>query len=110
MHKYMHESGDYDESKRNEILAMADNLETKINEVSMSDKVKEEVKEYIANVRKVLNQDTLESVEKDIVAINSILKNYKIEYSGEGNKVIYQSPEPEYYVSDGSTVKLMLGD
>ena len=36
-----------DESKRNEILAMADNLETKINEVSMSDKVKEEVKEYI---------------------------------------------------------------
>ena len=36
--------------------------------------------------------------------------DYKIEYSGEGNKVIYQSPEPEYYVSDGSTVKLMLGD
>lgn len=76
-----------DESKRNEILAMADNLETKINEVSMSDKVKEEVKEYIANVRKVLNQDTLESVEKDIVAINSILKNYKKEFVEDADSV-----------------------
>lgn len=47
---------------------------------------------------------------KTIKEANNILKDYKIEYSGEGNKVIYQSPEPEYYVSDGSTVKLMLGD
>ena len=49
-------------------------------------------------------------IGKTIKEANSILKNYKIEYSGEGNKVIYQSPEPEYYVSDGSTVKLMLGN
>lgn len=49
-------------------------------------------------------------IGKTIKEANNILKNYKIEYSGEGNKVIYQSPEPEYYVSDGSTVKLMLGD
>lgn len=49
-------------------------------------------------------------IGKTIKEANSILKNYKIEYSGEGNKVIYQSPEPEYYVSDSSTVKLMLGN
>lgn len=49
-------------------------------------------------------------IGKTIKEANSILKNHKIEYSGEGNKVIYQSPEPEYYVSDGSTVKLMLGN
>lgn len=49
-------------------------------------------------------------IGKTIKEANNILKGYKIEYSGEGNKVIYQSPEPEYYVSDGSTVKLMLGD
>ena len=49
-------------------------------------------------------------IGKTIKEANNILKDYKIEYSGEGNKVIYQSPEPEYYVSDGSTVKLMLGD
>ena len=49
-------------------------------------------------------------IGKTIKEANTILKDYKIEYSGEGNKVIYQSPEPEYYVSDGSTVKLMLGD
>ena len=49
-------------------------------------------------------------IGKTIKEANNILKDYKIEYSGEGNKIIYQSPEPEYYVSDGSTVKLMLGD
>ena len=49
-------------------------------------------------------------IGKTIKEANNILKDYKIEYSGEGNKVIYQSPEPEYYVSNGSTVKLMLGD
>ena len=49
-------------------------------------------------------------IGKTIKEANNILKDYKIKYSGEGNKVIYQSPEPEYYVSDGSTVKLMLGD
>ena len=49
-------------------------------------------------------------IGKTIKEANNILRDYKIEYSGEGDKVIYQSPEPEYYVSDGSTVKLMLGN
>lgn len=38
------------------------------------------------------------------------LKGYTIEYSGDGNKVIYQSPKEGLYVQDGSTVKLMLSN
>ena len=37
-----------------------------------------------------------------------LLKGYKLEYSGDGNNVIYQSPESNTYVKDGSIVKLML--
>jgi len=37
-----------------------------------------------------------------------LLKDFKIEYSGTGNTVLYMSPEPNYYVKKGGTVKLML--
>lgn len=47
---------------------------------------------------------------KSVKEANEILKGYKLEYSGSGSKVIYQSPESDYYVPDGSTIKLMLGD
>ena len=36
------------------------------------------------------------------------LKGFKIEYSGEGNKVIIQEPAASQYVKEGSIVKLML--
>ena len=38
------------------------------------------------------------------------LKGYKIEYSNDGNKVIYQSPNANIYVSDDQTIKLMLSN
>ena len=38
------------------------------------------------------------------------LKGYKLEYSGDGSKVIYQSPIANLYVQDNSTVKLMLSN
>ncbi len=38
------------------------------------------------------------------------LKGYTLEYSGDGNKVIYQSPQANLYVSDNSIVKLMLSN
>ncbi len=38
------------------------------------------------------------------------LKDFKVEYSGEGDKVIYESPSADYYVEVGSTVKLLLGN
>ena len=37
------------------------------------------------------------------------LKNYKIEYSGDGDTVIYMSPEAGYYVAEGETIMLLLG-
>lgn len=37
------------------------------------------------------------------------LKGFKLEFSGNGETIIYQSPESEYYVEEGETIKLMLG-
>ena len=36
------------------------------------------------------------------------LKEFKIEYSGTGEKIIEQSPNSNQYVKVGSTIKLML--
>ena len=49
-------------------------------------------------------------LNKSVKEANEILRGYKLEYSGTGSKVIYQSPKSGYYVADGSTIKLMLGD
>ena len=40
---------------------------------------------------------------------SKVLKNYKIEYSGTGKTIIYQSPQADYYVAEGETIKLLLG-
>ncbi len=46
---------------------------------------------------------------KSVEEAKKILKGFKIEYAGEGDKVIYQSPEAKTYVKDNAVVKLMLG-
>lgn len=46
--------------------------------------------------------NTLEEAKKT-------LKGFSIEYSGEGDKIIYQSPSANTYIKEGGTVKLMLG-
>lgn len=38
------------------------------------------------------------------------LKGFQIVTSGEGSKVLYQSPEGNYYVEEGSTISLMLSN
>jgi len=38
-----------------------------------------------------------------------VLKGFKVEYSGSGDTVIYQSPESEYYVEETGTIKILLG-
>ena len=38
------------------------------------------------------------------------LKSFKVEYSGSGNKVVYQSPSKDTRIYEGETVKLLLGD
>ena len=45
---------------------------------------------------------TLEEAKKS-------LKGYQLEYSGEGENIIYQSPSGNSYVKEGGTVQLMLG-
>lgn len=37
------------------------------------------------------------------------LKNFKVEYSGSGTNVIYQSPASGYYAIEGETIKVLLG-
>ena len=39
-----------------------------------------------------------------------VLKGYKLQYSGEGTKIMYQSPQANLYVADNSIVKLMLSN
>ena len=45
---------------------------------------------------------------KELYEFKKTLKEFKIEYSGVGETVIYMSPEPGYYVKKGGIVKLML--
>lgn len=42
-------------------------------------------------------------------AINK-LKNFKVEFSGVGTKVVYQSPSSGEYLEEGNTIKLLLSD
>ena len=49
-------------------------------------------------------------IGKDLKEAQKLLKGFKLEYSGKGNKIIYQSPKANYYTKDGGTIMLMLGD
>jgi len=44
----------------------------------------------------------------NITEAQKALKGFKIEYSGDGNKVVYQVPEPNQYVKETNIIKLML--
>ncbi len=65
-------------------------------------------KEYIygdkkyATVNDVIGLSTKEAI--------SNLKQFKVEFSGKGNKVIYQSPVSGTMIYEGETIKLMLGE
>lgn len=39
----------------------------------------------------------------------STLKGFQLEYSGTGDKIIYQEPSPDNYIKENSIIKLMLG-
>lgn len=53
-------------------------------------------------VPNVIGMDTKEAV--------SNLKEFKVEFSGSGSKVIHQSPSEASYLAEGETIRLMLGD
>ena len=53
---------------------------------------------------------TLENVVGlDVKEAKEKLKNFTIEYSGTGNKVISMSPKSNSRLAEGSTIRLMLG-
>lgn len=53
---------------------------------------------------------TLENVVGlDVKEAKEKLKNFTIEYSGTGNKVISMSPKEGSRIAEGSTIRLMLG-
>ncbi|MBQ9834104.1 MAG: stage V sporulation protein D [Bacilli bacterium] len=49
-------------------------------------------------------------VGKDLEEAEKLLKGFKIEYTGKGSRVIYQSPQANYFTPEGSTIMLMLGN
>ena len=53
-------------------------------------------------VPNVIGMDTKEAV--------SNLKEFKVEFSGSGSKVIHQSPSEGSYLAEGEVIRLMLGD
>lgn len=58
--------------------------------------------------------DTKYSILPNVVGLSlkeaqKALKLFKIEYSGDGDKVIHQSPEANIYVKENGIVKLLLG-
>ena len=55
-----------------------------------------------ANVPDVVNMELNEAMKK--------LKSFKVEYSGSGEKVVYQSPSKNERIYEGETVKLLLGN
>ena len=77
-----------------------------INKLSPSKDVMPKVYNWMDTKYQVLPDVTGMTLEE----AKKSLKGYTLEYSGEGNKIIYESPQAGLYVSDGSTVKLMLGN
>lgn len=51
--------------------------------------------------------DVVGMSKKDAV---KLLKDFKVEYSGSGETVLYMSPRAGYYAKKGGTIKLMLKD
>ena len=49
-------------------------------------------------------------LNKDIKDAKKLLKGFKIEYTGSGNKVIHQSPDKDMYIKENGTVLLLLGE
>lgn len=56
----------------------------------------------IYDVADVTNMSVNEAVKN--------LKHFKVEFSGTGTKVIYQSPLPGERLEEGSTIRLLIGD
>ncbi len=64
-------------------------------------------REYTWLDKKYLLIPNVEGLTKE--EATKALKDFKVEYSGTGSKVIYQSPKSGYYAPMGEKIKLLLG-
>ena len=64
-------------------------------------------KKYNYNDKKYIKVPNVEG--KTLKDALKELKDFKVEYTGEGEKVIYQSPSSNERILEGEVVKLMLG-
>lgn len=85
---------------RNILLDIIDILDIKKQEGGTSKTYNYYDKKY-ATVPSVIGMDKREALKS--------LKSFKVEFSGTGNKIIYQSPNAFTTVYEGDTIKLMLG-
>ena len=63
-------------------------------------------KKYNYNDKKYYDIPNVVDMDKE--EATKTLKNFKVEYTGNGNKVVYQSPQAGERIFEGDTVKLML--
>ena len=74
-----------------------------------------DIKPTIEGLSKKYNWNDKKSfIVNDVVGMDvndaiKLLKNFKVEYSGTGNKVIYQSPAAGLKIEEGSVIKLLVG-
>ncbi len=65
-------------------------------------------KEYVYPDKKQIRIPNVTNI--NIEEAIKLLKDFKIEFSGSGNKVIHQTPTSNTLVYEGDTIKLLLGD
>ncbi len=65
------------------------------------------LKEYNYGDKKYYTVPNVIGMETKEAVFN--LKPFKVEFSGSGNKVIYQSPNANSYIQEGEVIRLMLG-
>lgn len=82
-------------------------LETAISVLDIESSEEAMPREY--NWNDVKYQKILDVTGMTVEEAKKILKGYHLEYSGEGENIIYQSPSGNSYVKEGGTVQLMLG-
>lgn len=83
-------------------------LEASIDILNIEKPVGASEKNYNYNDKRYINIPNVIGLEKK--EATSLLKEFKIEYSGNGSKVIYQSPSADSRIYEGETIRLMLGD
>jgi len=83
-------------------------MEASINALNIEARDDGMIKEYNYGDRKYYTVNNVVGMTTKEAVAN--LKEYKVEFSGSGSKVLYQSPKAGTVLYEGETIRLMLGD